>query len=80
MLVVDGQWTVLGSTNFDSRSFGLNDEVNVAILERELAARLQADFARDLTRSRAISLEEWRRRPFAERLAAALGRVIERQV
>ena len=80
VLVVDGQWTVLGSTNFDSRSFGLNDEVNVAILERELAARLQADFARDLTRSRAISLEEWRRRPFAERLAAALGRVIERQV
>lgn len=80
VLVVDGQWTVLGSTNFDSRSFGLNDEVNVAILDPKLAERLQADFAADLARSRAISLEEWRRRPFVEKLAAALGRVIDRQV
>ena len=80
VLVVDGQWTVLGSTNFDSRSFGLNDEVNVAILDPKLAARLQADFAGDLSRSRAIGLAEWRNRPLVEKLAAALGRVIERQV
>jgi cardiolipin synthase len=80
VLVVDGQWTVLGSTNFDSRSFGLNDEVNVAILDPKLAARLQSDFAGDLSRSRAIGLAEWRNRPLVEKLAAALGRVIERQV
>ena len=79
VLIVDGEWSVLGSANFDSRSFELNDEVNVAILDRDLAARLQADFADDLARSRAIDLQEWRRRPLAERAAAAAGRLLERQ-
>jgi cardiolipin synthase len=79
VLVVDGQWSVLGSTNFDSRSFGLNDEVNVAILDRGLAGRLQADFAGDLSRSRPIRLEEWRRRPLGEKLASLAARLVERQ-
>jgi len=57
----------------------LNDEVNVAILERNLAARLQADFADDLAKSRAVSIDEWRRRPLLERALASLGRLFERQ-
>ncbi|HXM82393.1 MAG TPA: phospholipase D-like domain-containing protein [Burkholderiales bacterium] len=79
VLIIDGAWSVLGSTNFDNRSFVLNDEVNVAILERNLAARLQADFAADISKSRAVSLDEWRRRPLLERVLAALGRLVERQ-
>jgi len=79
VLIVDGAWSVVGSTNFDNRSFGLNDEVNVAILERNLAARLQADFADDLAKSRAVSIDEWRRRPLLERVLASLGRLFERQ-
>lgn len=79
VLIVDGEWGVLGSTNFDSRSFGLNDEVNVAVLAKSLAERLQADFERDLAASRRISLEEWRRRSPAEKVAATLGRLLERQ-
>ncbi|HKC30925.1 MAG TPA: phospholipase D-like domain-containing protein [Burkholderiales bacterium] len=79
VLIIDGTWSVLGSTNFDNRSFGLNDEVNVAILERSLAARLQADFADDLAKSRAVSIDEWRRRPLLERVLASLGRLFERQ-
>jgi len=79
VLIVDGAWSVVGSTNFDNRSFGLNDEVNVAILERSLAARLQADFADDLAKSRAVSIDEWRRRPLLERVLASLGRLFERQ-
>ena len=78
-LVVDGTWSVVGSTNFDSRSFGLNDEVNLAVRCSSLAARLTADFTRDLERSRPISLQEWRRRPLRERILETLGRVIERQ-
>jgi cardiolipin synthase len=70
---------VLGSTNFDNRSFGLNDEVNVAILQRALAGRLEADFAADLAASREVKLDEWRRRPLSERAFAALARVLERQ-
>ena len=79
VLIVDGEWGVLGSTNFDSRSFGLNDEVNVAVLEKGLVARLQADFERDLASSRSITLEEWCRRSHAEKIAATFGRLLERQ-
>src|SRR5688572_20561039 len=79
VMVLDGLWSVLGSTNFDHRSFGLNDEVNVAVLDRALAARLEADFAADLALSAAIRLEDWRRRPLGERAFALLARVLERQ-
>ena len=79
VLIVDGLWAVLGSTNFDNRSFGLNDEVNVALRDEALAGRLEADFARDLAASRRITLEEWTRRPIGERVLATLGMAFERQ-
>ena len=79
VLIVDGAWSVVGSTNFDNRSFVLNDEVNVAILQRELAARLEADFADDLAASVEVRIEDWRRRPLSERAFATLARVLERQ-
>jgi cardiolipin synthase len=79
VLIVDDTWCVLGSTNFDNRSFGLNDEVNVAILQEALGRRLEQDFIEDLAQSRAISLEEWKRRPLRERVLALLGSVLERQ-
>jgi cardiolipin synthase len=79
VLIVDGAWSVLGSTNFDNRSFGLNDEVNVAILQPELAARLEADFAADLASSLPVKIDEWRGRALSERAFAVLARVLERQ-
>jgi cardiolipin synthase len=80
VFIVDSLWAVVGSTNFDNRSFGLNDEVNLAVLQKEFAARLEADFAADLARSRAITLDEWRRRSAAERILALGARILERQV
>ena len=79
VLIVDGAWSVVGSTNFDNRSFVLNDEVNVAILQRSLAARLEADFAADLAASVQVRIEDWRRRPLSERAFATLVRLLERQ-
>jgi len=79
LLVVDGEWTVFGSTNFDNRSFGINDEVNVAAQCRDLAERATQDFERDLSKSRAISYEEWKNRPLTEKLAELPGRLLERQ-
>jgi len=70
---------VLGSTNFDNRSFGLNDEVNVAMRDEILTARMEADFAADLARSRRITYEDWAHRPLGERLLATLGIALERQ-
>jgi cardiolipin synthase len=78
-LVVDGIWSVIGSTNFDSRSFGINDEVNMAALDEGLAARLERDFQQDLADSRRITYQEWRRRSVFERVHEWLGWILERQ-
>jgi cardiolipin synthase len=79
VLVVDNLWAVVGSTNFDNRSFGLNDEVNMAATDPELARRLEADFEKDLAASQEVTYEQWLRRPPSERFLAELGRAFERQ-
>jgi cardiolipin synthase A/B len=78
-LVVDGLWSVIGSTNFDHRSFGINDEINLAAQDEGLAARLEEDFERDLTRSRRVTYGKWSRRPLFERFHEWLGWILERQ-
>ena len=79
LLVVDEAWVVTGSTNFDNRSFGLNDEVNLAVQHAPLAARAMEQFAADLRSCQAVTLEQWNRRSIAERVLAWLGAVLERQ-
>ena len=79
VLIVDNRWTVVGSTNFDNRSFGLNDEVNLAVRDASLALRMESDFAHDLLESRLVTLDEWRHRPIAERAPEFLGWIFERQ-
>jgi cardiolipin synthase A/B len=79
VLVVDGSWAVVGSTNFDNRSFGINDEVNLAVRDTDFAARLESDMDHDLTESRSVSLKDWGRRPLAERATELLGWIFERQ-
>jgi cardiolipin synthase len=79
VLVVDGRWAVVGSTNFDNRSFGINDEVNLAVRGEGMAQKLEDDMAQDLRDSKRVSLEEWKRRPITERAPEMLGWIIERQ-
>ena len=78
-MMVDRVWSVVGSTNFDNRSFGLNDEVNLAAFDRELAERLGQDFRQDVAASHAVSYDEWRRRSVFERAHEWLGWILERQ-
>jgi cardiolipin synthase len=78
-LVIDGLWSVAGSTNMDSRSFGINDEVNLAVLDSTFAGRLEKDFRRDVQDSRPVSYAEWNRRPFWERGYEWFGALVERQ-
>jgi cardiolipin synthase len=78
VLLVDGRWALLGSTNIDNRSFGLNDEVNLLVHSGELHRELQEMFEQDLVQSERLSLSAWRRRPLSERVLATLGRVLER--
>ena len=79
ILIIDGLWSVVGSTNMDHRSFGLNDEVNLAARDPGFTARLERDFARDMAESRAVSYDEWRRRSLVERAPEILGWVMQRQ-
>jgi len=76
--VIDRIWSTVGSTNMDFWSFLHNDEVNAVILGREFATKLDAMFEADLRESHQIRLEEWRKRPFVDRVkewfASLLGR------
>jgi cardiolipin synthase A/B len=78
-LIVDGYWAVVGSTNLDSRSFGLNDEVNVAMPDPRVASRLEEDFANDLRASRPVVYDEWKRRPPWEKLEELVGWLLMNQ-
>jgi cardiolipin synthase len=79
VLIVDSLWSVVGSTNFDHRSFRFNDELNLACCNERLAQRLTADFEKDLKHSRLIEYSEWKRRSVFEKAHECLGWVLERQ-
>lgn len=68
MMIIDGRFVSVGSTNFDPRSFDLNDEASLNIYETGFAREQIAVFERDMARSRRITLEDWRRRPWYTRL------------
>ena len=68
VMIVDGVWLSIGSTNFDNRSFRLNDEANLNIYDAALARHQTDWFERDRARSRLITLEAWRNRPLREKL------------
>ncbi|MEO8725643.1 MAG: phospholipase D-like domain-containing protein, partial [Acidobacteriaceae bacterium] len=79
ILIVDGKWTVMGSTNCDFRSFGLNDEVNISFISAEGAARLERDFEDDLRGCREVNYEQWKRRPLHERMLEWSGWILRKQ-
>jgi cardiolipin synthase len=62
-LMIDGILSIFGSANFDNRSFELNDELNIAVFDRTLAARLLKDFEHDITNSQKLDVDAWRARP-----------------
>lgn len=57
-VTVDDTWAVIGSSNFDSRSFELNYEMVLATQDPSLVDRLNASFEQDLRSSREITLED----------------------
>jgi cardiolipin synthase len=77
VMVIDDLWTSVGSTNFDNRSFRLNDEANLNVLDETFAADQSARFEEDKARSKNVTLDAWQHRPWHEKLmehAAALLR------
>jgi len=66
-MVVDGAWTTIGSSNFDDRSFRLNDEVNINIYNDDVAAQMETMFHADLARCEEVTLRKWFRRGWLDR-------------
>ncbi len=67
-MVVDELVVSVGSTNFDNRSFRINDEANLNVFDAALAARQIEIFDADWKRSKPITLEMWNQRPLREKL------------
>jgi cardiolipin synthase len=72
MLVVDRELVSVGSTNFDLRSFQLNDEASLNVYDRAFAERMTVVFERDLLPTRRYTYETWKERPLKEKLAEKL--------
>jgi cardiolipin synthase len=66
-MVVDGLFATVGSTNFDSRSFRYNDEIDLEVYDEGVAQKLEQMFETDLTRSRPYTYEQWLHRTLWER-------------
>lgn len=62
-LTIDGQWSLVGTANFDTRSLFLNFEVGVAVYDERFASQLESQFERDIAHASRISLDAWLERP-----------------
>jgi cardiolipin synthase len=68
VLIVDGLWASIGSTNFDDRSFELNDEISLVIYNERVARELEETFERDLEHATGVDLHAWAQRPWRHKL------------
>lgn len=66
--IADGRWGTIGSMNFDNRSLVFNNESNLVFLDSAQGAQLDSLFFDDLSRSKEITLEEFRKRPWYHRV------------
>ncbi|BCF88331.1 MULTISPECIES: cardiolipin synthase [Paraburkholderia] len=80
LLVVDEYLVSVGSTNFDSRSFKLNDEANLNIYDAAFARRQTQIFADDLAKSKRITLDDWNRRPWTRKLVDRVVALLDSQL
>ena len=80
LLIADGELVSVGSTNFDQRSFELNDEATLNVYDREFAARMSDVVENDLRRATPYTLQMWRARPWTERFAETFVRPVKSQL
>ena len=79
-MIVDEVWSTIGTTNFDSRSFAHNEENNVCVYDRGVAAHLTALFEADATQCTRITLAAWRRRGWVRKTQEWVAAFLQEQV
>ena len=75
-VTIDGVWSSIGSSNFDRRSVLFNDEVDVIVLGRATAARMEAIFDDDFSQADRIDLQRWSQRSLSERFDELVARLL----
>ena len=80
VMVVDGRWSSVGSTNFDNRSFALNDEANLNVLDTEFATEQERIFDQDKAKAQQVTLQAWRTRPRQEKIREWLAGLLRSQL
>ena len=79
-LIIDDVFCSVGSSNFDNRSFRLNDEANLNILTPAIASALLEQFARDRSNCRELTHAEWQNRPLARKIADKTFALLRSQI
>ncbi len=80
IFIVDNLLVSVGSTNFDNRSFRLNDEANLNVLDRDFASQQTEIFDEDWQKSNQISLAQWQQRPWQEKLVEKSAAIFKSQL
>ncbi|MEC5212121.1 cardiolipin synthase [Polaromonas sp. CG_9.5] len=80
VMIVDNLLVSVGSTNFDNRSFRLNDEANLNVYDAAFAQRQTLIFEDDLKKSRQVTYDEWMNRPLKEKLLEKLALLLGSQL
>jgi cardiolipin synthase len=75
-MIVDGLWVSIGSSNLDNRSFRLNDEANLNVLDGTFAAEQIRVFEEDKGKSREVTFEMWKHRPMGEKVSEAIASLL----
>ena len=78
--LVDDCWASVGSANLDNRSLSLNEEANLNVLDERFVTEQKRVFEEDLSYSREVTYEQWKRRPLREKIKGNLGALIRQQL
>jgi cardiolipin synthase A/B len=80
VMVIDGEWTSVGSANFDDRSFRLNDEANLNVFSKRLAAEQVRQVDADIALSKRMVLRRWAQRSTSRRFYESLALLLRSQL
>lgn len=80
VFVIDDRWALIGSANFDPRSFRINDEITVAMCDANIAAELRRTFEEDLQYTEEWTLERWNDRSIGHKLWDRFAALLKREL
>lgn len=80
VMIIDTRMVSVGSTNFDDRSFKLNDEANLNVYDEEFSRRQTAVFEQDMKHARRMSYQAWQQRPFKDKVLEKLASLMGSQI